>query len=91
MIQIEKNRVPIKPRESYTLNFTVEDLIKFLGYPIEEGKKYLKAVLDNDKNITISSNGNITIMDLEKLLKDVTFYKKKLLMDLKIQLSKTQK
>jgi len=91
MIQIEKNRVPIKPRESYTLNFTVEDLIKFLGYPIEEGKKYLKAVLDNDKNITISPNGNITIMDLEKLLKDVTFYKKKLLMDLKIQLSKTQK
>ncbi|MGC8964213.1 MAG: cyclic nucleotide-binding domain-containing protein [Brevinematia bacterium] len=90
MIQIEKNRIPIKPKESFTLNFTVEDLIKFLGYPMDEGKKYLKQVLDTDKNITISQNNKIVINDLEKLVKDVTFYKKKLLLDLKIQMSRSQ-
>lgn len=90
MIQIEKNRIQIKPKESFKLNFSVEDLIKFLGYTIEEGKKYIKSVLDNDKNITISSDGKIVINDLEKLLKDVTFYKKKLLMELKIQMSRAQ-
>ena len=90
MIQIEKNRIPIKPKESFKLNFSVEDLIKFLGYNLEEGKKYLKNVLDNDKNITISNDGKIVINDLEKLLKDVTFYKKKLLMELKIQISRSQ-
>jgi len=88
MIQIEKNRVQIKPKESFTINFTTEDLIKFLGYSMDEGKKYIKSILDSDKNITISPSGKIVIMDLEKLFKDVTFYKKKLLMDLKIQLSR---
>ncbi|MCX8029654.1 MAG: cyclic nucleotide-binding domain-containing protein [Brevinematales bacterium] len=90
MIQIEKNRVPIKPKESFKLNFSVEDLIKFLGYPIDEGKRYLKSILEADKNITISLDGKILVNDLDKLLKDVTFYKKKLLMELKIQLSRTQ-
>lgn len=90
MIQIEKNRIPIKPKESFNLNFTIEDLIKFLGYPIEEGKKYLKQILDTDKNITISQNNRIIVNDLEKLFKDVAFYKKKLLLDLKIQISRTQ-
>lgn len=90
MIQIEKNRIPIKPRESTKLNFSVEDLIKFLGYTIEEGKKYIKAVFDADRNITTSSDGKIVINDLDKLLKDVTFYKKKLLMELKIQMSRSQ-
>lgn len=39
-------------------------------------KKYLKNVLDNDKNITISNDGKIVINDLEKLLKDVTLQEK---------------
>ncbi|MCS7299350.1 MAG: cyclic nucleotide-binding domain-containing protein [Spirochaetia bacterium] len=90
MIQIEKNRITIKPKESYKLNFSVEDLIKFLGYNIDEGKKYIKSILDSDKNISISADGKIVVNDLDKLLKDVTFYKKKLLMDLKIQLSRLQ-
>ncbi|MEN2997742.1 MAG: cyclic nucleotide-binding domain-containing protein [Brevinematia bacterium] len=90
MIQIEKNRIPIKPMESFKLNFSIEDLIKFLGYTMEEGKKYIKNILDNDKNITISQDGKIVVNDLEKLLKDVTFYKKKLLMELKIQISRQQ-
>ncbi|MFN4244979.1 MAG: cyclic nucleotide-binding domain-containing protein [Brevinematia bacterium] len=90
MIQIEKNRVAIKPKESFKSNFSIDDLIKFLGYSPEEGKKYLKTVLDTDKNITISTDGKIVINDIEKLLKDVTFYKKKLLMELKIQISRIQ-
>ncbi len=90
MIQVEKERIEIKPKESFTLSFSIDDLIKFLGYKPEEGKKYIKAVLDTDKNITISSNGKIQINDLDKLLKDVTFYKKKLIMELKRQLSKNQ-
>lgn len=88
MIQIEKNRVIIRPKESYKLNFSVEDLIKFLGYNIDEGKRYIKSILDSDKNISISADGKIVVNDLDKLLKDVTFHKKKLLMDLKIQLSR---
>ncbi len=87
LIQVERNRVPIREGTSYTFDFGTEELIKFLGFAPSEGKLHIRKLFETDKNIKIV-DGKIHLKDMGELLKQVEFFKKRLLIELKRKLAR---
>lgn len=74
LIQLEKNRVPIRSGDSYTFDFGTKELVNMLGMPLNEGNQAVRELLKNSK--VKSVDGKIHVTDLEEVEKQAKYYRK---------------
>jgi CRP-like cAMP-binding protein len=74
LIQLEKNRVPIRAGDSYTFDFGTKELVNMLGMPLNEGNQAVRELLKNSK--VKSVDGRIHVSDLEEIEKQAKYYRK---------------
>ncbi len=86
LIQIEKQKIKIKPKEPHNFEFGTKELIDMVGLPQNKGEVFIVQVLE-DKHIKLEE-GKIICTDLEELEKTVQFYRKKSAMERKRESSK---
>ncbi|MEW6526116.1 MAG: cyclic nucleotide-binding domain-containing protein [Spirochaetota bacterium] len=87
LIQVEKQKVRIAPKESFTFDFGVKELLNMVGIPQDKGDHLVVELLE-DKNITLDE-GKLICTNLEELEKTVNFYKKKSALERKREASKS--
>jgi CRP-like cAMP-binding protein len=73
-IQLEKNRVPMKPGASYSFDFGPKELINMVGLPVAEGNLVLRKVLEN-KKVQITEN-KVVVTDVTEIQKQTEYYRK---------------
>ena len=73
LIQLEKNRVPLKPNSSYGFDFGPKELIGMVGLPMNEGTLVLHKLLENNK-IRLVDN-KIMAMDVAEIEKQTNYYR----------------
>ena len=74
LIQLEKNRVPIKTNESYTFEFGPKELIHMVGMSKGDGDR---AVMELIKNPKIKAmDGRIITTDIDEVSKQAQYYRK---------------
>ncbi|TVR65806.1 MAG: cAMP-binding protein [Spirochaetaceae bacterium] len=74
LIQLEKNRVPIRQGESYTFEFGTKELINMLGMPMAEGKQAMRELLKNSRIKALDNR--IHISDKAEIDKQAKYYRK---------------
>jgi CRP-like cAMP-binding protein len=74
LIQLEKNRVPIRSGEAYTFDFGTRELINMVGLPMEEGNQAMRELLRNTKLKAMDNRIHVT--DLEEVDKQAKYYRK---------------
>ncbi|NBF41739.1 MAG: cyclic nucleotide-binding domain-containing protein [Spirochaetes bacterium] len=74
LIQLEKNRVPIRSGEAYTFDFGTRELINMVGLPMEEGNQAMRELLRNTKLKAMDNRIHVT--DLEEIDKQAKYYRK---------------
>jgi CRP-like cAMP-binding protein len=73
-IQLEKNRVTMKPGASYAFDFGPKELINMVGLPVAEGNLVLKKALEN-KKVQIQDT-KIVLTDVLEVQKQTEYYRK---------------
>lgn len=73
-MQLEKNRVPIRPGASYTFDFGPKELVNMVGLPLNEGNIVVQQILAN-KLFRVIDN-KITIMDISEIVKQAEYFRK---------------
>jgi len=73
-MQLEKNRVPIRPGASYTFDFGPKELVNMVGLPLNEGNIVVQQILAN-KLFRVIDN-KITILDISEIVKQAEYYRK---------------
>ncbi|MBU0934142.1 MAG: cyclic nucleotide-binding domain-containing protein [Spirochaetes bacterium] len=73
-MQLEKNRVPVRPGASYTFDFGPKELVSLVGLPINEGNIVVQQILSN-KMFRVIDN-KITITDISEIVKQAEYYRK---------------
>lgn len=86
LIQIDKQKIRILPKETHTFDFGAKELINMVGLPPEKGEALIVELLE-DKHIKLEE-GKIMCTNLEELEKTVHFYKKKSALERKREASK---
>lgn len=89
LIQLEKQKVTIKPKLAHNFQFGVKELINMIGIPQFESEPLL-AQLFSDKTITIDG-GKLICNDISELEKVAHFYRKKTALDKKREANKSSK
>ncbi len=74
LIQLEKNRVPLKPGASYTFDFGPKELINMVGLPLGEGNMVMHKLLENNK-VRVADN-KILLSDVTEVEKQTEYYRK---------------
>jgi CRP-like cAMP-binding protein len=74
LIQLEKNRVPLDAKTSYTFAFANPELINMVGLPEKEGDILFARMLEN-KKIQITNN-KIHTTSTEEILKQSEYFRK---------------
>ncbi|MFP4375115.1 MAG: Crp/Fnr family transcriptional regulator [Spirochaetaceae bacterium] len=74
LIQLEKNRVPIRSGEPYTFDFGTRELINMVGLPMDEGNQAMREFLRNTKLKAVDNRIHVT--DLEEVEKQAKYYRK---------------
>ena len=74
LIQLERNRVPIRTNEAYTFDFGTKELINMVGMPMGEGKQAMRELLKNSRIKAL--DGKIHITDKEEIDKQAKYYRK---------------
>lgn len=74
LIQLEKNRVPIRSGDAYTFDFGTRELINMVGLPMEEGNQAMRELLRNTKLKAMDNRIHVT--DLEEIDKQAKYYRK---------------
>ncbi len=72
MIQLEKNRVPIEPKTSYTFDFGPKELINMVGLPKEKGNVLIRKLFENKKLKLVDNR--IFVSDVEEIKKQAEYY-----------------
>ncbi len=84
LIQVEKEKIPIKSTKEYNFGITGEDLLKMVGFnPIQDQKYILE--LSKKKYLGINES-KIYCKNLEELDKEVSFYRKRSVKKVKKQI-----
>lgn len=89
LTQLEKNRVPITRGAKYTFNFGAKELIKMVGLDPNTGRQVLRQ-LSEDRHFNIT-NEQIEISNLEELQKQTSFFKKKAMIERKMEKQKLER
>lgn len=74
LIQLEKNRVPLKPGASYVFDFGPKELINMVGLPLGEGNMVMHKLLENSK-VKVADN-KIQLSDVTEVEKQTEYYRK---------------
>lgn len=74
LIQLEKNKVQIRPVTSYSFEFGPKELINMVGLPSEEGRDVLREIFKN--KIFQLIDDKITVKNIEEIQKQADYYKK---------------
>ncbi|MDA3950351.1 MAG: Crp/Fnr family transcriptional regulator [Spirochaeta sp.] len=74
LIQLERNRVPIRNGESYTFDFGTKELINMVGMPMAEGKQALRELLKNNRVKALDNKIHVT--DISEIDKQAKYYRK---------------
>jgi hypothetical protein len=74
LIQLERNRVPIRNGESYTFDFGTKELINMVGMPMAEGKQALRELLKNSRVKALDNKIHVT--DISEIDKQAKYYRK---------------
>ena len=86
LIQIEKMKIPIVPKQQYNFEFGKKELINMVGLTPEKGDMLMVQLLE-DKTMQLIE-GKIICTDMQELEKTVHFHKKKASLDRKREASK---
>jgi CRP-like cAMP-binding protein len=86
LLQIEKQKIIIRPKQSHNFQFGIDELMKMIGLPKEKSNTVLAQLFD-DKLISIDG-GKIICNDINELEKVSQFYRKKSAMDRKREAAK---
>jgi len=87
LTQIEKQRIPIEHKSSFTFELGPKEIINMLGFTPAEGENVINQVFQNKKFVLV--NGKIHCSDLEELKKQVDYFKKMEEMERKREKSST--
>ena len=74
MIQLEKNRVPVRSGEAYTFDFGTKELINMVGMNLSEGQAAMRELLQNSKIRSIDNR--VHIVDVEEVEKQAKYFRK---------------
>lgn len=74
LIQIEKEKADLYPKEPYTFNFGPKELITMVGMEQSAGKEYINEIFKKDK-FSIR-NGKIHLSEIDELIKINNYYSK---------------
>lgn len=86
LIQIEKQKIRIQPKQPHNFEFGTKELINMVGLPPDRGEVLIVELLE-DKHIRLEG-GKIISTDLQELEKTVHFYRKKSAMERKREANK---
>ncbi|HEY1405464.1 MAG TPA: Crp/Fnr family transcriptional regulator [Spirochaetota bacterium] len=86
LTQIEKQRIVIKPKQSFNFQFGVKELLNMIGLTAEKGEMQIIQLIDN-KLFSLEA-GKIMCHDIAELEKIVLFHRKKSAMERKREASK---
>jgi CRP/FNR family transcriptional regulator len=88
LIQIEKQKIKIGPKQSYNFDFGSKELINMVGLPPEKGDVMMVQLLE-DKHINLQQ-GKLICTDVLELEKTSIFFRKKSSMDRKREANKNK-
>lgn len=88
LIQVEKHKIKIGPKQPYSFDFGSKELINMVGLPPEKGDVMTVQLLE-DKHITLQQ-GKLICTDLLELEKTANFYRKKSAMERKREANKNK-
>jgi CRP-like cAMP-binding protein len=74
LIQLEKNRVPLKAGTTYAFDFGPKELIGMVGLPLNEGTLVLHKLLENNKVRLVENK--IMAMDVIEIEKQTEYFRK---------------
>jgi len=74
LIQLEKNRIPLKAGANFTFNFGPKDLINMVGFSSNEGNLHLKQLLTN-KIFKLVEN-KFVVSDVLEVEKQAKYFRK---------------
>jgi CRP-like cAMP-binding protein len=74
LIQLEKNRVPLKMGATYSFDFGPKELIGMVGLPQNEGALVLHKLLENNKIRMVDNK--LMAMDVTEIEKQTEYYRK---------------
>ncbi|MFN3247525.1 MAG: hypothetical protein ACK42K_12560 [Leptonema sp. (in: bacteria)] len=83
LIQVEKEKVPIRPKSTYNFGISGEDLLKMVGMDPAKNQQYL-IELTKKKYIELDQ-GVIKCKNLEELDKEVSVFRKRSMKKVKKQ------
>lgn len=81
LIQIEKQKIKISPKQAHNFEFGFRELFNMVGLPPEKTETLSVQLLD-DKHFKLEE-GKILCSDIEELEKNVQYYRKKSMMERK--------
>jgi CRP-like cAMP-binding protein len=71
-MQLEKNRVDLQEKTSYTFNFGTKELLNMVGSPQKEGVLVVRKLLENQKVRVV--NEKIHILDISEISRQAAYY-----------------
>lgn len=74
LIQLEKQRVPIKGGESHTFDFGPKELVNMVGLPMDEGNTALREILKSNQVKAVDNR--IFVSDVEEVEKQAKYFRK---------------
>jgi CRP-like cAMP-binding protein len=86
LIQIEKQKIKIEPKQSHNFEFGSKELLDMVGITYEKGDIHIVELLE-DKHVALEE-GKLICTDLSELEKTVLYYRKKSAMERKREASK---
>ncbi len=74
LMQLERNRVPLRPGATYTFDFGPKELVGMVGLPANEGTLVTRKLLENNK-IRLAEN-KFMLLDVSEVEKQTEYYRK---------------
>jgi CRP-like cAMP-binding protein len=74
LIQLEKNRVPLRAGASFSFDFGPKELVGMVGLPASEGTLVVHKLLENNK-VRLADN-KLLVMDVTEIEKQTEYYRK---------------
>lgn len=74
LLQLEKNKIPIKYGSAYLYDFGPKELINMVGLSKEEGREIAQEIFKNRKFQLVDNK--ISVTDIEEIKKQVDYFKK---------------
>jgi len=74
LIQLEKNKIPIRHGMAYSFEFGPKELANMVGLNKDEAKEIMQEIFANKKFQLVDNK--ITVTDIEEIKKQVDYYKK---------------